>query len=603
MEQHNETTAPKTGRQGPSPHVSVIVPVYNREDYLNRCLDSLVNQTLEEIEILAVDDGSTDGSMDILQSYAHRYPGKVFVFRNPGKGAASARNHAISAARGEYITFVDSDDFVTCTAFQGAYQHAAAAACELQVSPYYSLQGTVSEVKGRFVPDGTKECYLRNLTPYMCTKLFRRDLFDRYGPIPELWVGEDAAYVHIVASYVEQFAYYDEPYYYYERNDSSVTQQWDDERQASHAIEGSLLILERCNPAWRDWMRAAVASRLVNFADRRWHFRDVFIAHLKARRATYEHNPIFEQHYARQARKLAWLLALPDEPFPRRVFVNAFGGPPPEPWLEEVRRRAFRDGAEVVQLDAATCPVEAHPLAAQAFAAGDWDFVAGYFAVRRLVDEGGVYLDATVHLTVPLDALRYDPAFFGYLEDERFTGHIFGGHAGNPVLQALLDTYDLPELCDAPLTPLSDRIRTVLVATRGAPLCAATRKDLCDVVLYDPSVFVYHQPGRMHFGFHDFSAHAGEPGYVVLPVGLYQGLLRQNEERRVSAASLAKADRQARKDIARLRKAAQKKDRALAKLKKRVKKLERTLQRMRRSKSWQLTRPLRGLYRLLGRRG
>lgn len=92
--------------------VSVVVPVYNAEKYLGQCMDSLLNQTYRNIELLCVDDGSTDGSPDILKGYAGRDPRvRIFTKRNEGRGAASARNLGLENATGDYVQFLDSDDF------------------------------------------------------------------------------------------------------------------------------------------------------------------------------------------------------------------------------------------------------------------------------------------------------------------------------------------------------------------------------------------------------------------------------------------------------------------------------------------------------------
>ena len=89
--------------------LSVIIPVYNTEKYLPRCLDSVINQTLREIEILCVDDGSTDSSPSVLQDYARRDP-RIRVIRKENGGLVSARKAGIQEAKGTYIGYVDSDD-------------------------------------------------------------------------------------------------------------------------------------------------------------------------------------------------------------------------------------------------------------------------------------------------------------------------------------------------------------------------------------------------------------------------------------------------------------------------------------------------------------
>lgn len=92
--------------------VSIIVPVYNVEKYLKRCLDSLVNQTLKDIEIICVNDGSTDGSLAILDEYV-RNDDRIVVINQENSGQSVARNRGIDVAKGEYIGFVDSDDWVS----------------------------------------------------------------------------------------------------------------------------------------------------------------------------------------------------------------------------------------------------------------------------------------------------------------------------------------------------------------------------------------------------------------------------------------------------------------------------------------------------------
>ena len=91
--------------------VSVIVPVYNTYDYLNKCLDSLVNQSFKDYEIIIVNDGSTDDSEKIIKKYQKKYSNIKYYYKENG-GLSSARNYGIKYANGDYIAFVDSDDYV-----------------------------------------------------------------------------------------------------------------------------------------------------------------------------------------------------------------------------------------------------------------------------------------------------------------------------------------------------------------------------------------------------------------------------------------------------------------------------------------------------------
>jgi len=100
------------------PKISVIVPVYNTEKYLKTCLDSIVNQTYQDLEIIIVNDGSTDNSQKIVDKYIKEYPSKVKCIIKENGGLSSARNCGLEKATGKYISFVDSDDYIDVKLFE-----------------------------------------------------------------------------------------------------------------------------------------------------------------------------------------------------------------------------------------------------------------------------------------------------------------------------------------------------------------------------------------------------------------------------------------------------------------------------------------------------
>lgn len=104
--------------------VSIIVPVYGVEKYISKCLDSLVNQTLNDIEIIVVNDGTKDNSQKIIDKYVKKYPKKIKSFIKENGGQGSARNYGLQKATGEYIGYVDSDDFVELDMYEKLYNKA-----------------------------------------------------------------------------------------------------------------------------------------------------------------------------------------------------------------------------------------------------------------------------------------------------------------------------------------------------------------------------------------------------------------------------------------------------------------------------------------------
>lgn len=104
--------------------VSIIVPVYGVEKYIAKCLDSLVNQTLEDIEVIVVNDGTKDNSQKIIDKYVKKYPNKIKSFIKENGGQGSARNYGLKKATGEYIGYVDSDDYVELDMYEKLYNKA-----------------------------------------------------------------------------------------------------------------------------------------------------------------------------------------------------------------------------------------------------------------------------------------------------------------------------------------------------------------------------------------------------------------------------------------------------------------------------------------------
>lgn len=135
--------------------VSVIVPIYNVESYLRRCLDGLKSQTLESIEFVCVDDGSTDGSLDILRSYASS-DDRFRIIAKSNSGYGHTINRGINAARGEYVGVVESDDFCDAEMFERLYDLAQAHELDIVRSSYYRYWSLPSE-RIEYVPSAPEE--------------------------------------------------------------------------------------------------------------------------------------------------------------------------------------------------------------------------------------------------------------------------------------------------------------------------------------------------------------------------------------------------------------------------------------------------------------
>ena len=156
------------------PKVSVIVPVYNVEKYIGRCLNSLLKQTEKDIEIIVVNDGSEDNSQLIIDEYVVNNPGKIFSLTKENGGLSDARNFGIPYARGEYISFVDSDDYVEKNMYEELLKKSESGKKKIITCGYFMDWESKSIVK---IDNNYKdvESYILSGLVIAWNKLYRRD--------------------------------------------------------------------------------------------------------------------------------------------------------------------------------------------------------------------------------------------------------------------------------------------------------------------------------------------------------------------------------------------------------------------------------------------
>lgn len=165
--------------------VSIIVPVYNVELYLEQCLSSLVSQTLEDVEIIVVNDGSRDQSQHIIEKFQQQFPDKIFGYVKENGGLSDARNFGIDRAIGQFLGFVDSDDYVSATMFEEMYSlaekhNAEMAICNIQkVDENGNITQKLTQLPGfpeKILLEQNLSVF-SDISYFACNKIFRRELF------------------------------------------------------------------------------------------------------------------------------------------------------------------------------------------------------------------------------------------------------------------------------------------------------------------------------------------------------------------------------------------------------------------------------------------
>ena len=216
--------------------VSIIVPIYNAEQYLRRCVDSILNQEYTDFELLLVNDGSTDASGDICEEYGDKDP-RVIVIQKENTGVSDSRNRALDRARGKYLQFLDSDDWITPDATRLFVRAAEEYGCDMVISDFYRVVGERLSTKGDIEEEGvlTREEFAAHMMEnpadfyygVLWNKLYRRDIVEEHNLRMDTDINwcEDFMFNLEYIRYAKVFYALHAPIYYYVKRKGSLASQ------------------------------------------------------------------------------------------------------------------------------------------------------------------------------------------------------------------------------------------------------------------------------------------------------------------------------------------------------------------------------------------
>lgn len=218
--------------------VSVIVPIYNVEKYLNECVSSIVNQTYRELEIILIDDGSSDRSADLCDEWKEK-DNRIIVIHQENGGLSRARNTGINLANGDYFAFVDSDDYVERTFIEKLITIMEKDNSEIAMCNLYGVfQSEITfDGKNRIREDDnvTTIDFLKKMYTYpgfyiiVCNKMFKKSIA-KHICFPEGTLHEDGFVMRSIILQANRISVIAEPLYYYRRHNSSITSKRNSER-------------------------------------------------------------------------------------------------------------------------------------------------------------------------------------------------------------------------------------------------------------------------------------------------------------------------------------------------------------------------------------
>lgn len=206
------------------PKVSVIIPVYNVEKYIDKCLNSLINQTLEDIEFIVVNDGSKDSSKEIIKRYMEKTD-KIKYYEKENGGLSDARNYGLEYANGEYVAFLDSDDYVENTMYEKMYNKAEENNLDyVECNFYWTYIDDKNNIKKLKKDIGKKYKNKNEMMIYgrvvAWNKLIKRTLIKE--KFPKGLNYEDVEFFYKLIPEINTFGFVDEPLIYYVQRENSI---------------------------------------------------------------------------------------------------------------------------------------------------------------------------------------------------------------------------------------------------------------------------------------------------------------------------------------------------------------------------------------------
>lgn len=412
------------------PAVSVVVPVYNVQAYLAQCLQSLVEQTLDDIEILVVNDGSPDASCEVIDSFVQLFPQKVRRLDKPNGGLGDARNYGISQAQGRYLAFIDGDDWAAPLMLEVMYAAGVRENCDIVLTDLYGCDDMAKTQveehapfeEGKLEPSALMRNCTRPVVVSACTKLYRRTLFQQHS-FPDGWY-EDMGLIPILYSYAQGVYYLRRCLYHYRWNREGSIQSQKNSPKTLDIFKAKQRVLQGCNPEYLPEAAYAVYEHCVHFYDQYPVFTQETLRFLEKNRCYFENNPWIQADW--EGGLLPNLLSGPPL-IPQNLFYFADNSTifPQKSGLSDTWCQLQPEG----KAQAITLPAGNEP--------GQREFVL----FQKLFREGGVFLDTDMEIRKPLQPLLFYGVLMSFQTHLTISSSVLAAQPNHPLMAKITEFY------------------------------------------------------------------------------------------------------------------------------------------------------------------
>ena len=481
------------------PELAIVIPAYNAEKFLPRCINCALFQKEVRVEVIVViDEGTTDSSVEIVKKYTENFPGKVFCIVKDGKGLSPARQTGMENTRAPYVVFVDVDDYIDqalgMECLKLAYENDADMV-GYNFAEYKTYKNRLIDYKAaktitsQSVVDSIEEGGI-GWWKFVFSVKFLRENANFHDM---LW--EDASEIPTLISKTNKFAVTGKVLYYKINNEESMTETFPkiSRRFVEHTLANTMT-LENVNKKYYSAACYRTAKRMIFPFFKFYSYYDHLVEYMKEHEWVYSFKKdVWERLTPFERNFVEKILATPEPCIPLDIYINGFGTDIEKYKMEA--EKGFWNWENLYVLDEKSCDVTENDYIFEQYKKGNTDIVAGYFAVKKIYENGGIYIGRKLKLNSTLNSMRYHNSFFGFETETKITGEVFGGRKQDCVFEEILKTFEYNELfasCDS----ISARIRTVLVGKCGIKLTGREQKGLFGSYIYPAMVFAINANGQ-----------------------------------------------------------------------------------------------------------
>ena len=421
--------------------VSVIVPVYNVEKYLSRCIDSILNQTYKNLEIILIDDGSIDESLSICREY-EQHNDNIMVFHQENMGLTAVRRKGLSLAKGEYTIFVDSDDYILENTCEEMYTYCKENNLKLLIADYFLIKDNACKIiKGFLGNEFSIKNFYESISPgYVWNKMYHNSLFERMKVNINVNQAEDICMMLPLLSTLKdnEVGYVSKPFYFYSVRDDSNSNsklfaQNGSIEEYLHAIS---YILKNHNIQYRNYIVYYCVQCMywgITNPDK-IEFKADYIDFLQKELSSYIiGNPLLIK-FSKLGNDLV------ESIIPANIYFVNYSDDINTTLDEKFINKFKNYRIQIININ--NNVINEYPACVKkAIKNGNINFVKDFLAVKEIYLNGGIFVSSNMKVIKSFGEVRVNRAFVGYRNDDEIGMDIWGSIKNDTFITKLYDSY------------------------------------------------------------------------------------------------------------------------------------------------------------------